>query len=213
MTQEEKAKAYDEALKKAKEMHKADFTDSFTKANLEDLFPTLKESEDERIRKEIVAALKQLDLEKSPVDTYNYLEWADWLEKQKEQKPAEWHPEDEQNLNVCLSYIKDEPLRSWLIGAIHVRYDKPAEWSEEDETIIEGACNALEIHGHTKLAERLKSLRPQPKQEVTNEDRDNMNHIRCILDDCYCLGRHDLSKANRDKLMALINSLDPKNNK
>ena len=47
-------------------------------------------------------------------------------------KPTEWHPEDEQNLNVCLSYIKDEPLRSWLIDAIHVRYDKPAEWSEKD---------------------------------------------------------------------------------
>lgn len=48
-------------------------------------------------------------------------------------KPAEWNPEDEQNLNVCLSYIKDEPLRNWLKDAIHVRYDKLAEWSEEDE--------------------------------------------------------------------------------
>lgn len=44
-----------------------------------------------------------------------------------------------------------------------IKEQKPVEWSEEDETIIEGACNALEIHGHTKLASMLKSLRPQPQ--------------------------------------------------
>ena len=43
-----------------------------------------------------------------------------------QRRAAEWNREDEQNLNVCLSYIKDESLRSWLIDAIHVRYDKPS---------------------------------------------------------------------------------------
>lgn len=62
---------------------------------------------------------------------------------QKEQKPAEWNSEDEQNLNVCLSYIKDEPLRSWLKDAIHVRYVKPAEWSEEDEEMLE--CVIMDV--------------------------------------------------------------------
>lgn len=63
---------------------------------------------------------------------------------EKEQKPVEWHPEDEQNLNVCLSYVKDEPLRSWLIDAIHVRYDKPA-WSEEDEKNLERAIQQMDL--------------------------------------------------------------------
>lgn len=42
------------------------------------------------------------------------------------------HLEDEQNLNACLSYINDEPLRAWLIDAIRSKYDKPAEWTIED---------------------------------------------------------------------------------
>ena len=46
---------------------------------------------------------------------------------QKEQKPAEWHREDEQNLNACLGYIPDEFLRRWLTDVVHVKYDKPAD--------------------------------------------------------------------------------------
>ena len=97
----------------------------------------------------------------------------------KEQKPAEWNPEDEQNLNVCLSYIKDESLRSWLIDAIHVRYDKPAEWSEEDEKAINDACCFIEEYaGYIKgidwkkssIVDKLKSLRPgwKPSEEQLN---------------------------------------------
>ena len=42
-----------------------------------------------------------------------------------------------------------------------VKERKPSEWSEKDKIIIEGACNALKIYGHTKLASMLESLRPQ----------------------------------------------------
>lgn len=52
--------------------------------------------------------------------------------KKIEQKPTEWHREDEQNLNACLGYIPDEFLRRWLTDTIHIKYDKPA-WSEDDE--------------------------------------------------------------------------------
>lgn len=47
--------------------------------------------------------------------------------RQGEQKHAEWHREDEQNLNACLGYIRDEFLRRWLTDIIHVKYDKPAD--------------------------------------------------------------------------------------
>lgn len=52
LTIEEKAKAYDEALKV---LHKYDSANiMFTQDLKEEMFPELKESEDERIRKEIV---------------------------------------------------------------------------------------------------------------------------------------------------------------
>ena len=44
-----------------------------------------------------------------------------------EQKPTEWHREDEQNLNACLGYISDEFLRRWLTDIIHIKYDKPTD--------------------------------------------------------------------------------------
>ena len=79
MTIEEKAKAYDRALEIAKAWHKLDNND-LSNDDLETLFPELKESEDERIRKELIAFLK----------TYNTLavsRYISWLEKQCEKKP------------------------------------------------------------------------------------------------------------------------------
>lgn len=115
---------------------------------------------------------------------WNALEDTNFFE-QKEQKPAEWNPEDEQNLNVCLSYIKDEPLRRWLKDAIHVRYVKPAEWSEEDERMLSRCEKSIESSKQFAdsdtfkkakdneidwLENRFKSLRPswKPSEEQLN---------------------------------------------
>ena len=56
---------------------------------IDEVFPELKESEDEKTRKELIEALKQLDREKCPVDTYPYQKWISYLEKQKEQNPED----------------------------------------------------------------------------------------------------------------------------
>ena len=53
MTTEEKAKAYDKALEKVREYYKG-LAGCRTKEKLESIFPELKESEDERIRKSII---------------------------------------------------------------------------------------------------------------------------------------------------------------
>ena len=99
MTQEEKAKAYDEAIEKARSLH--DNYDSVStlidiKEELEHIFPLLAESEDERIRKALAEGL---------CDVTGELGWSDfggipideilsWLEKQGK-KPA-WSEEDEE---------------------------------------------------------------------------------------------------------------------
>lgn len=73
---EEKAKAYDEALEKAKTWYvdaQLDF-----KKSLEALFPELKEDEDERTRKEIIAFIKSVAYAKTD-DVKRYVTW---LEKQ-----------------------------------------------------------------------------------------------------------------------------------
>lgn len=80
MTQEEKAKAYDEALERAKVAYKDE--DRHFKATLERIFPELQErenSENKRISKEITQFLKQNN-------GWNK-EWLNWLEKQGKQEP------------------------------------------------------------------------------------------------------------------------------
>ena len=79
MTEKEKAKAYDEALKKASIAYKDE--DRHLKATLERIFPELKESEDEKIRKEIISILRNAYWT-SNKNRFNEL--VAWLEKQGE---------------------------------------------------------------------------------------------------------------------------------
>ena len=90
MTQEEK-------LKEAKRLYETANSDQ--KYVLETLFPELKKSEDERIRKAIHIYLDWLDGRKdyTPKGEYSIKNMIAWLEKQGEQKPAD---KDEPKFNV-----------------------------------------------------------------------------------------------------------------
>ena len=88
MSTEEKANAYDNALNKAKQLlskckRVSDKASMIYRAeDIESMFPELKESEDERIRKEIKQHFLHLD------DSFpDKAKWLDWLEKKNEQKP------------------------------------------------------------------------------------------------------------------------------
>ena len=86
MTQEEKAKAYDEAIKKAKEFKNNPFAGYDGTDLISALFPELREeSEDERIKHEIKVVLTNTDLSQLKVE-YTFANMLAWLEKQGEQK-------------------------------------------------------------------------------------------------------------------------------
>ena len=75
------------------------------KLAVEHAFPELRESEDERIRKALVWHLKaDVDFVSNGVTK---AECIAYLEKQKEQKPAEWSEEDADILNCCISSIEE----------------------------------------------------------------------------------------------------------
>ena len=84
MTQEQKAKAYDEALERAKGMYEQ----GMMPERLEYIFPELKESEDERIRKVLIDLVKCN--ERSGYTLLNNVSTSSmlaWLEKQGEREP------------------------------------------------------------------------------------------------------------------------------
>ena len=127
MTIEQKAKAYDKAIEHARSLLKtignATLGNLVLKNEFKNMFPVLEESEDEMIRKTLIKYFRNC----VSLEGINGEDISNWLEKQGEQKPSEWHREDEQNLNACLGYIPDEFLRRWLTDIIHVKYDKPAD--------------------------------------------------------------------------------------
>ena len=88
---EEKAKAYDEALKRAIKHHDKDGLTLEQYETIDIIFPELKESKDERIRKEIINYIK--------TGTY-HKDWLAWLEKQGEQKPIIEMKSAEESLGI-----------------------------------------------------------------------------------------------------------------
>lgn len=96
MTENEKIKAYDEALKKASAAYKDE--DRHLKATLERIFPELKEENDERIKKNCIHFL---ELQKQHhAATFEIEECIDWLEKQGEQKPTIEMKSAEESLGI-----------------------------------------------------------------------------------------------------------------
>lgn len=88
LTIEEKAKAYDEAIKRVENIKtgKCKTTFMFTEGLFEHIFPELKESEDEKIKQELIEYHKiQAFLDGKPNN--KHVKFVAWLEKQGEQKP------------------------------------------------------------------------------------------------------------------------------
>lgn len=106
---------------------------------LEFLIPELKESEDEKIRKELITWLQSIEGQSLPIDRHNAA--IAWLEKQKKHSPLS--KDEEYTLARIIEYLEDNGCPSkWkdlLYDVYALPYQKerkPAEWSEEDEEVF-----------------------------------------------------------------------------
>ena len=114
MTQEEKAKAYDEALLILKSKINNNKDHVLYENDVIEIFPELKESEDEKIRKDLIQWIDEFP------DTiwrgHYKKDVIDWLEKQGEQKPA-WGEEDEKMVKDIIAAIDSlyyHAMVNWL---------------------------------------------------------------------------------------------------
>ncbi len=157
---------------------------------IDEVFPELRESEDEEIRKALVNFFKNthdwvnLKYDGSQIVAY--------LEKQKEQKSlnisaaSEWlrkhvcrYMNSEYNeFHKSVEYdgsIDEERLINDFEGAMQ-KEQKPAEWSEEDERLLNIIIDILDKEEHNGHLMRndlkaciklLKSLHPQPSPQLS----------------------------------------------
>lgn len=124
------------------------------KEALETLIPELKESEDERVRKEIYNFLIDMECKK---------EWIAYLEKQKEQQPAEWKP-------------LPESMEALLL-AIEGKWDaiKPTGYmSRRLEDLYDGLVNTFDVDE--------KYLSNLPKTEYTEKDIEEIKALKEKID-------------------------------
>ena len=176
MTQEEKARRYDEAIEKFDvilNLNTVKESGTIFADDVRKIFPELKESDDDRIRKGIIRNLEYLMDRAEGFVKDELKERIAWLEKQGEQKSA---CEVKPKFNVgdiikpkCYNethsikaigeryYILDVDIKipfrdedDWeLVGQNSV-------WSEEDEKFVHGLMRGLsakrDIHGHTTFS-------------------------------------------------------------
>ena len=87
MTQEEKARAYDEALERAKKEWSNNLDNAYKnyRERLEIIFPELKESDDEKIRKALLEYFGE-ECDTATINGIYCYKIYDWLKKQNEHK-------------------------------------------------------------------------------------------------------------------------------
>lgn len=178
MNTEEKAKAYDEAVNKLRRFMEQGIDPLITRANVQDFFPELTESNDERIRKELIDAILGLwdnDALPMPLSVKRKDEWIAWLEKQKEYESTDfeyvWDRTDCGDLTSALDKYSEEAI----INMCHAWYDKGIElerksWLEKqcytkkdvDDAYLKGICYTK--HELEKQGER--SIYNVPSREV-----------------------------------------------
>ena len=112
MNTEQKVKAYDRALKEAVTAYKDE--DKHLKATLERIFPELKESEDDKIRKTLIEYFNAYPKDYFGGLKKNYI--VAWLEKQGEQKSIGWKDSDEKYLFWALLSIQKDIAASEING-------------------------------------------------------------------------------------------------
>ena len=209
MTNEEKAKAYDEALEKAKEMMD-NCSFETTKVVCQELFPELVESEDERIRRTLLEYFGP-DVQLDFVRGVAIKKIRDWLEKQKEHQNNSdarekalgrdlTFPQDkDKNLDeIAQDYVDSvkeyNPEPTWDLMQTAVCYgyhyrewkeQKPA-WSEDEETLIDTTIAFLKDFADTgwenavECIDFLKSLRPDSYKKCNSRWKPSEEQMKAL---------------------------------
>ena len=204
-TIEEKARAYDKAVINGSRLWESGV---ITRENYEYIFPELKESEDERIRKVLRERIIRYDpnneilIKEEGISQRQFLAW---LEKQGEQKPTD-KVEPKFKVGQTIIYKGNKniaPTKITISDIVKGQYwdrfsccilpisdqdnwelveQKPAEWSEEDLVRIENCISLIGKtgDGEVKWLKDLKDrVQPQQKQEWSEEDDIWLNNLIC----------------------------------
>lgn len=227
MTIEEKAKAYDEALERAKK-YNIDDAHAYQGTIVKLIFPELAKSEDEKIRKEMIRYFTEM--KKGGSAALPYDDCIAYLERQKERKSVEWSkatingepiPTENQSVNIPLAEwsddynedklqtrfafytYKDEPSVLYLSN---VFVEKACRTSGYGTRILKAAEKVAEVVGATTIRLKVKQeslanawYRKNGYSFMTFEDGYNWleKNIECIKPNKQEWSKEDENKIER----------------
>ena len=161
---EEKAKRYDEAIERAKNYQKVNGS-----AVIPAIFPELKESKDEKIRKWLINTIEEVPNDSIEWDVIDKSDVLSWLEKQKETIPDETNSNKNTSTKGNKYTLTDETIdyhghKLYRIKAIKsfngIRKGSLGGWVEsEDNLSQEGNCWILheaKVFRKAKVSENAK---------------------------------------------------------
>ena len=159
---EQKAKAHDEAIERAKKLQET-CDNTAVVGWCEYILPELKETEDEKIKKEIISFL-QLPHPQF-VGKRNQEKWIAWLEKQGEKK--------------CIDDLTQQEAMDIAVAKCFEQGGQKPAWSEEDERRLNIICGLLEdIPSHQKWLRTLKDkVQLQSKVTCNEKDKEKLESV------------------------------------
>ena len=216
MTIEEKAKAYDKVVSKLRDFISQGVNPLITRADVQDFFPELKESDDEKIRKTITAVIGCYDSENSYFKEVSKKKCIAWLEKQgriiKENLLLPFKEYDK--LMESINRQKKEGYEAgYKQGLIDSKSDqKPAEWSKDDEDNLNSAIYYIRREPYRAydvepIVEWLRVLKDRVQQEWSEEDEKAIGIIEIALRHPYDMD----GKWDREFASNWLKSLRPQN--
>lgn len=161
---EEKARRYDESIERAKQLSKELTVDDI----VEQIFPELVKSKDEKIRIKLIEFFVGYTTDKEWWGSITEKDILAWLEKQCEQKPAEWSKKDEQISNAIIKRLSSSDalsvsLQSAISWVENVKDRVQPQWkpSEEQLTQLYYASTGISYSRATliSLLEQLRKLK------------------------------------------------------
>jgi polyhydroxyalkanoate synthesis regulator phasin len=177
----------------------------------EKIFPELRESEDERIRKSLIGLVEQFMADERKEKTLA------WLEKQKEQKPADisdlrdWKfivdavLTEHEGIGQYLDKPETERIAKKLQGRFSLPQSKSVEWSEEDKLWLSEVYFAIDHSMYSEIERQamkkyIDYLRYQSQPKPAEWSEEDKLHYANILEALeYVKG----CKSDYDKIEAL----------
>ena len=183
---------YEEKLQEAKRLYKT--ANSNQRYVLESLFPELKESEDERIRKALIKFHKST----IDVDGIKGEDIIAWLEKQGEQNPA-WSEEDSIRLQRIIDFLwhnrkgdtdtiyQQEQDIDWLKSLRPQNNITDEELAQAKKDAYNDALDKIEYHSENPTFDdgwsaaiwylKKRNAQPQSQWKPSDEQMDALNYV------------------------------------